>query len=113
MEASEKFGVNGSTGTQEARDKLVGDLKVVIHDAEELLRNTGQQTGEGFKAAKAKFENSLYNAKNQLLDLEDAVIARSKAAAHATDQYVNDHPWQSVGLAAAVGLIAGMLIARR
>lgn len=112
METNDQFGANGS-GTQEAREKLMGDLKVVIKDAEELLRNTGQQTGEGFKAAKAKFETSLYNAKNQLLDLEDAVVARSKAAARATDQYVNDHPWQSVGLAAAVGLIAGMLIARK
>lgn len=112
MEASEQFSANGAN-TQEAREKLVGDLKVVISDAEELLRNTKEQTSEGFRAAKAKFENSLFNAKMQLRDLEDAVVARGKQAVRATDQYVNDHPWQSVGLAAAVGLIAGLLIARR
>lgn len=112
MEASEQFNVNGS-GTAASREKLMTDLKVVIQDAEELLRNTGQQTGEGFKAAKAKFENTLDSARVQLRLAEDTVITRSKDAVRATDQYVNDHPWQSVGLAAAVGLIAGMLIARR
>ncbi|WP_338849915.1 DUF883 family protein [Massilia sp. W12] len=91
----------------------MGDLKVVIRDAEELLRNTGAQTGENFRAAKEKFENSLSNAKHRLQDMEDAVVARGKAAARATDQYVTEHPWQSVGLAAAVGLIAGLLIARK
>ena len=112
MDSTEQFSAN-NTASQEARDKLMGDLKVVIRDAEELLRNTGQQTGDGFKAAKAKFENTLINAKHQLHSLEDAVVWRTKEAARATDQYVSDHPWQSVGLAAAVGLIAGMLIARR
>jgi ElaB/YqjD/DUF883 family membrane-anchored ribosome-binding protein len=99
--------------SNEARDKLMTDLKVVIKDAEELLKNTGQQTGEGFRAARVKFENTLDKAKSELHHLEDTLIAKTKSAADATDRYVKDNPWQSVGLAASVGLVCGLLIARR
>ena len=39
--------------------------------------------------------------------------ARAKAAGRATDAYVHEHPWQSIGVAAGIGLLLGMLIARR
>lgn len=99
--------------SNETRDKLMGDLKMVINDAEELLKNTGHQTGESFKNARAKFESTLTNAKAQLQSLEETVIYKAKDAALATDRYVKDHPWQSVGLGACVGLIIGLLISRK
>lgn len=40
-------------------------------------------------------------------------MAKTKEAALATDEYVRANPWESVGVAAAVGLVIGMLIARR
>ena len=46
-----------------ARDKMMGELKSVIKDAENLLNNTEQQAGEGFKSARAKFESTLKTAK--------------------------------------------------
>ncbi|MDE2463375.1 MAG: DUF883 family protein, partial [Alphaproteobacteria bacterium] len=45
-------------------------------------------------------------------DLQDAVVERSKAAAQATDDYVHDHPWKAIGMAAALGLAVGLLINR-
>ncbi len=109
METPEKHLNSGN----DARDKLMGDLKIVIKDAEELLKNTGHQTGEGFKVAKAKFENTLQQAKTELNKMEETLLAKTKQAAQATDRYVNENPWQSVGLAASVGLICGLLIARK
>jgi ElaB/YqjD/DUF883 family membrane-anchored ribosome-binding protein len=44
-------------------------------------------------------------------------VERARHAADATDTYVHEHPWQAMGLAAAVGGAVGgaigMLIARR
>lgn len=96
-----------------ARDKMMGELKSVIKDAENLLNNTEQQAGEGFKSARAKFESTLKNAKGELLHLEQTVVEKAKSAAHTTDEYVKDHPWKSVGLGACVGLIVGLLIGRK
>jgi ElaB/YqjD/DUF883 family membrane-anchored ribosome-binding protein len=37
----------------------------------------------------------------------------ARDAARQADQFVHDKPWQAVGIAAAVGLVAGLLISRR
>jgi ElaB/YqjD/DUF883 family membrane-anchored ribosome-binding protein len=98
------------TGT---RDQLMNDLKSVIQDAEAWLRNGGQLTGEELKAAKAKFERTLVNAKADLVRLEEAVVEKTKEAAKATDEYVHENPWKAIGIGAGVGLVLGLLISRR
>ncbi len=96
-----------------ARDQLMSDLKTVIHDAESWLRNGSQMTGEELANARAKFERTLSGAKADLIRLEETVVERTKEAAKATDVYVNEHPWQSVGIGAVAGLLLGIIIARR
>jgi ElaB/YqjD/DUF883 family membrane-anchored ribosome-binding protein len=99
--------------TTATKEKLAQDLKIVISDAEELLRATANQAGEKASAAREKIQDSLRNAKVQLAEFEDILIDQGKQAARATDEYVHDHPWRAVGIAAGVGLIIGMLISRR
>ncbi|HJU71780.1 MAG TPA: DUF883 family protein [Paucimonas sp.] len=97
----------------ETRDKLTENLKSVIKDAENLLRNTGQQTSESYQSAKARFESTLQSAKGGLDHMEESVIARTREAAQTTDQYVQEHPWKSVGLGALAGLVVGLLAGRK
>ena len=94
-------------------DKMMGELKSVIKDAENLLKNTEKQEGEAFKAARAKFESTLKNAKTELLDLEENVVGKIKDAAHTTDKYVKDHPWNMIGVGACIGLLVGFLVGRK
>lgn len=96
-----------------ARDQLMSDLKSVIQDAEVWLRNGSQMTGEELQAAKAKFERTLSSAKADLIRLEETVVEKTKEAAKATDAYVHENPWKSVGIGAAAGLVIGLLIARK
>ena len=102
-----------SNGTDVSREKLASDLRVVVADAEELLRVTAGQVGEKAVVARERIQESLRMAKDKLARAEEAVIDKTKAAARATDDYVHDHPWGAVGIAAAVGLVIGMLISRR
>ena len=95
------------------RDKLVADMRVVIADAEELLRATAGQAGEKVAAARTRIQDSLTAAKAKLEQLGEASAEKAKAAAHATDHYVHDHPWHAIGVAALVGLLLGTVIARR
>jgi ElaB/YqjD/DUF883 family membrane-anchored ribosome-binding protein len=96
-----------------SREKLASDLRVVISDAEELVRATAGQMGEKAVVARERIQESLRAAKEKLSRAEEAVVDKTKAAARATDDYVHDHPWGAVGIAAAVGLVVGMLISRR
>ena len=100
--------------TSEAnKDKLVADLKVVVADAEELLRATASQAGEKVAAARERIQASLATAKVKLADAERVMLAKTKVAARATDEFVHENPWRAVGIAAAVGFVLGVLISRR
>lgn len=102
-----------SEATVVARQQLVSDLKAVVADAEELLKATAGAAGERASAVRARVEESLRVAKSKLEALDDEMIVRVKEAAKTTDEYVHEHPWGAVGIAAAAGLLVGVLIARR
>ena len=95
------------------KDKLVADLKVVVADAEELLRATASQAGEKVAVARERIQASLATAKVKLGEAERALLEKTKEAARATDDYVRENPWQAVGIAAVSGLVLGILISRR
>jgi len=95
------------------KEQLIRDFKVVVADAEALLKATAGQGGEAMAGVRAKVSESLSVAKAKLTDAEAAVVARTKAAAKATDEYVHGHPWQAIGIAASVGVVIGLLIGRR
>jgi ElaB/YqjD/DUF883 family membrane-anchored ribosome-binding protein len=78
-----------------------------------LLKATANQTGDRIAAARARMEESLAASKKQLAELEQNMVVKAKAAAQATDQLVHENPWQSAGIAAAVGFLLGMLMNRR
>jgi ElaB/YqjD/DUF883 family membrane-anchored ribosome-binding protein len=94
-------------------DQLLADLKTVMNDAEALLRATSTQTGEKIQEVRARAEESLRQAKQRLSSIEDEALRRAREVADATDEYVRENPWQSVGIAAGVGLLVGLLLARR
>ena len=102
-----------SASNDVSKEKLVADLKVVVADAEELLRATASQAGEKVSAARERIQASLATAKVKLTDAERALLEKSKQAAKAADEYVRENPWQAVGVAAVAGLVLGVLISRR
>lgn len=101
------------TNITDSKDKLMEDMRLVVADAEELLRATANQAGEGAASARARIQESLQVAKERLIEAEDSAIERTRQAAKDADQYVHDNPWQAIGISACVGAIVGMLIARR
>jgi ElaB/YqjD/DUF883 family membrane-anchored ribosome-binding protein len=62
---------------------------------------------------RAKAEESLRIAKARMADAQEALLAKTREAAKATDVYVHENPWKAVGVAAGVGLVIGLLIGRR
>ena len=95
------------------KEQLVSDLKVVISDTEELLRATAGAAGEKVGDLRERLAIRLRDAKERIVDLEVALVDKTKAAARATDDFVHEEPWKAVGVAAAVGLALGVLIGRR
>src|SRR6185369_14197235 len=99
--------MNGENANSE---KLIGDLKTLVADAEELLKATASQAGEKIAVARQKIEQSLVEGKKALADAEITLVKKSKECAEIADDYVRENPWSAVGVAASIGLVIGLLI---
>ncbi len=97
----------------ERKEKLFTDMKVVLGDAEDLLKAAASSSGERAAELREKAMESLRCAKEAIQDAQEAIFEKSKVAVRATDDYVHDHPWRAVGIAAGVGLLIGLLMNRR
>jgi ElaB/YqjD/DUF883 family membrane-anchored ribosome-binding protein len=102
-----------SRASVESQEKLVSDIKSVISDAEEMLSATAGQVGDQVATLRARVQTRLHDAKVRLGEAEAVLVAKTKAAARATDAYVHESPWTSIGVAAGVGLLLGLVIGRR
>ena len=87
-------------------EKLAADLRLVISDAEALLRAT---VGDTTAAGRAKLHEGLEEAKLKLGPLAEEAAEHARAA----DGYVREHPWNAVGIAVLAGIALGLLIGRK
>jgi ElaB/YqjD/DUF883 family membrane-anchored ribosome-binding protein len=99
-------------GDRVTTDKLMADLKVLAADMEQLLKATAGQTGQHLAQVRAKAEESLQAAQARVADLQDAALARTRAAGRATDDYVHANPWQVMAICAVAGLVLGYVLTR-
>lgn len=101
------------TNESASRDRLVTDFKTIVSDAEELLRLTAGQAGEKITDVRTRLSDRLATAKDLIADADHAVRQQTKKVVDVTDDYVHNNPWQSVGLAAGVAFLLGLLVSRR
>jgi ElaB/YqjD/DUF883 family membrane-anchored ribosome-binding protein len=92
------------------KDKLVQEFNQVVSNAEALLKSAAATGGEKAQALRDDVAESLEAWRTRIADLERQAVRRARIAAHETDVYVHDNPWQAVGAAAAVGALAGIVV---
>ena len=96
--------------TNEANmEKIVADLKTLSRDAEAVLHATAGQAGEKMGELRSRLSSALESAKATCQRIEEKAVAGAKAA----DKTIREHPYESIGLAFGVGLLIGVLVARR
>lgn len=95
------------------REKLMDDLRQVIADTEELLRMTADEVGDNVSEVRGRIQRRLQSARSQLAELQGTAAAAVREAGHATDEYVHQNPWTSIGIGVAIGLLVGLVIDRR
>jgi len=105
-------GMNSGMPTSDS-ERFLADLKIFVNDTDALLKQAKTLSGEAALAAREEFERRLAQAR------QGYEQARSLASDHAhhyldrTEGYVRNEPWKAIGIAALVGAIVGVLLARR
>jgi ElaB/YqjD/DUF883 family membrane-anchored ribosome-binding protein len=92
-----------------SRDKIKDDLRTLMTDAEGLIKATAGDMSEKAKAARVRLSDAVEKAKITYSRLEEKTVAAAKA----TDKVIRDHPYESLGIAFGVGLLIGVLVARK
>jgi ElaB/YqjD/DUF883 family membrane-anchored ribosome-binding protein len=92
---------------------LKREFRSTLDDAEELVRITADQSSEQAAAARRKIRQSLSQARQELQRVQMQATESARRAAYGVDDYVHMNPWKTLGFAALLGVVVGMLIARR
>ncbi|WP_397453447.1 YqjD family protein [Pseudomonas sp. NA-150] len=98
---------------QSAQDILMADFQALVSDTEKLLEHTATLAGDQADELRGQIHESLIKARETLQLTEESLQERGKAAVLATEDYVQSNPWQSVGIAAGIGFVLGLLATRR
>lgn len=102
-----------STAGPEIKEAAADELRNLIADVEELVARIADLKESDVVRVRTRVMNAVDAAKESLAERADTLKRRAQKAASSTDDYVRDNPWAAVGLAALVGAVVGILVARR
>ncbi len=102
-------------------DQLRANVSREFHDfladIEDLIKDTTTLTGEELTQVTTKLNERVAAAKESVEQMGEQVTGAIDRQAHETataaNEYVHQEPWKAVGIGAAVGLLLGLLLARR
>lgn len=89
------------------------DMKTLVRDAQELFREATTATGEKAEMLRSQGLNLLDTAITKAQEVQAAALETGKEIADSADTYVHENPWKAVGLSAGLGILIGLLIARK
>ncbi|SRR5579871_16454 len=85
----------------------------MIAKVENAVAEIADSTDPEIARLRSQVERVLTSARESIADGTDQIRRRASRAISESDRYVRDRPWQAIGIAAAAGLAAGFLLARR
>ena len=91
------------TSDETSIEKLVEDLAMLANDVEDLVRVSGATLGE---ASRRELMSALQRVKMRL----ESLRVQAVAGVRATDRVIRKHPYPSLGVAFAGGVLLGALI---
>lgn len=102
-----------SKSAKTAQEILMADFQALVRDTEKLLADTANLAGDQADELREQIHERLTQARETLQLTQESVRERGQAALGSAEQYVQENPWQAIGIAAGVGLLIGLLANRR
>lgn len=90
--------------------ELLNDLHELVAEAEKMMgESLSEHTADAISSMRVRFND----AQERLGELYSGARQRVVAGAKCTDEAIRANPYQSVAIAAGVGLLVGVLLGRR
>ena len=105
--------MNAKATVSSLASDVQSDVSKAISNAEDMLSQAANATGEKAAELRGRALEQLKALQVRMKDLQETAVEKGKVAVHATDDYVHENPWRSIVAAASIGVVVGLLIARR
>jgi len=101
---------NSQPASRDSTDTFLSDLRALVTEAEKLLDESpdGDDKGIGH-ALRARLDA----AQERFTDIYDGARRQVIAGGKHADKAIRENPYQSLAIAACVGLLFGVLVGRR
>lgn len=97
---------------ERSTDKVLLELKAVVDNAHALLKEAVDASAERVAGEPTYLDDRLDAVKDSLRHMKGATAARAKNATLATEHYVRENPWRSIGFAVAASVVISFLVVR-
>ena len=94
-------------------DKLLADLKLVVADADKLIREAAGASSEGLAALQTRLEAKLAEVRTKLKRSRAIAGEKAHEAGIAVEAFARAKPWHAAAMLIATGAVLGALLARR
>jgi ElaB/YqjD/DUF883 family membrane-anchored ribosome-binding protein len=107
---------NGSRHAANAPTEAAGNttpFQALFDGVEDLIARLAESDSPELRKIRAKVRVALLTAKSAVSDGATQLRRQTQQVVSDTDDYVREHPWQAIGVAAVIGAAVGLLVARR
>jgi len=103
---------NMDAPVRESTEAVMADLRKVVEDAQRLMAAARTQSRETLAEKATMAKETVRRGMDNLREIERRASGQAVEAAERTKSTVRDHPWASMGIVAALGMIAGRVSKR-
>ena len=101
---------NSQPTSKDATDTFLSNLRALVVEAEKLLDESPEDANTGIGSA---LRARLDAAQERFADLYAGARKQVIAGGKYTDKAIRENPYQSMAIAAGIGLLIGVLVGRR
>ena len=101
---------NNKESTAQSPQDLLAELRALVSDAEKMMGDSiTEHSEDAVSALRSRFDA----AQERMGELYEGARKKVVAGAKYTDETIRANPYQSLAIAAGVGLLVGVLLGRR
>ncbi len=102
--------MKNNKSTAQTPKELLNDLQSLVSEAEKMMSESlSEHTADAVSAMRTRYDA----AQERVSEMYDGARKRVVAGAKCTDEAIRENPYQSLAIAGGVGLLVGLLLARR
>ena len=109
---------NGGTdamreASRQARAEVSQEVDKLIDEVENLMRRAGEAADPEIRRLRSDVQSAIANTRKALGERAGWVqrqAAKARETFEASNRYVHEQPWQTIGIAAVTGLLVGCLV---